>query len=84
MDRREVGWGGGGVDSPASGQGPLAGSREHGDEPSGTGVTALVGYLLLCHRHGHIKIAFRLLHMRSDVHQELILLSEMNLVLCCV
>jgi hypothetical protein len=34
--------GGCGVDSPGSGQGPLAGSRECGDEPSGSGATELV------------------------------------------
>jgi hypothetical protein len=32
----------GGVDSPGSGQELVAGSREHGDEPSGSGATELV------------------------------------------
>jgi hypothetical protein len=41
MDLREIGWGGG-VDSPGSGQGPLAGCCECGDEPSGSGATDLV------------------------------------------
>jgi hypothetical protein len=35
-------WGGCGVDSPGSGQGPLAGCCECGDEPSGSGTTELV------------------------------------------
>jgi hypothetical protein len=34
--------GGCAVDSPASGQGPLAGCCECGDEPSGSGATELV------------------------------------------
>jgi hypothetical protein len=34
--------GGCGVDSPGSGQGPLAGCCECGDEPSGSGATELV------------------------------------------
>jgi hypothetical protein len=34
--------GGCGVDSPGSGQGSLTGSRECGDEPSGSGATELV------------------------------------------
>jgi hypothetical protein len=43
MDLREVAWGGGcGVDSPGSVEGPLAGSCECGDEPSGSGATELV------------------------------------------
>jgi hypothetical protein len=41
MDRREIGWGCG-VDSPGSGQGPLAGCFECADEPSGSGATELV------------------------------------------
>jgi hypothetical protein len=32
------------VDSPGSGQGPLAGSCECGDEPLGSGTTELVNY----------------------------------------
>jgi hypothetical protein len=35
-------WGGCGVDSPGSGQGPLVGSHECGDEPLGFGTTVLV------------------------------------------
>jgi hypothetical protein len=35
--------GGCGVDSPGSGKGPLAGSCECGDEPSGSGATELIG-----------------------------------------
>jgi hypothetical protein len=33
---------GGTVDSDGSGQGPVTGSCEHGDEPSGSDVTELV------------------------------------------
>jgi hypothetical protein len=36
-----VGGGGGGVDSPGSGEGPVAGGCECGDEPSGSGATGL-------------------------------------------
>jgi hypothetical protein len=43
MDLRGIGWEGGvGVDSVASGYGPLAGFCEHGDEPSGYGTPELV------------------------------------------
>jgi hypothetical protein len=42
MYLKEIGWGGCGVDSPGSGQGPLAGCCECGDEPSGSGATQLV------------------------------------------
>jgi hypothetical protein len=45
-DLRESGWRGGGVDSSGCGYGPLAGCCECGDEPSGSGATDLVGYLL--------------------------------------
>jgi hypothetical protein len=38
--------GGGGVDSPGSGWGPLAGCCECGDEPSGSGATELVSLYL--------------------------------------
>jgi hypothetical protein len=38
--------GGCGVDSPGSGQGPLAGCCECGDEPSGSGATELVSWFL--------------------------------------
>jgi hypothetical protein len=46
MDLGEISWEGGvcGVDSPGSGYGPLAGSCECSDEPSGSGATELVGY----------------------------------------
>jgi hypothetical protein len=46
MDLWEIGWGGG-VDSPGSGQGPLAGCCECGDEPSGSGATDLVCFYLV-------------------------------------
>jgi hypothetical protein len=35
-------WGGGGLDSTVSGQGPVAGCGECGDEPSGSCATELV------------------------------------------
>jgi hypothetical protein len=38
MYLREIGWGVCDVDSPGSGQELLAGSREYGDEPSGSGA----------------------------------------------
>jgi hypothetical protein len=37
MDLGEIGWGGG-VDSIGSGQRPVAGCCEYGDEPSGSGA----------------------------------------------
>jgi hypothetical protein len=40
--RRLVGGEGCGVDSPGSGQGPVASCCECGDEPSGSGATELV------------------------------------------
>jgi hypothetical protein len=42
MDLREIGWG---VDSVSSGQGPVAGSCEHGNEPLGSGATELSSYM---------------------------------------
>jgi hypothetical protein len=43
MDLREIGLGGGGgLDSTVSGQGPVAGCCERGDEPSGSCATELV------------------------------------------
>jgi hypothetical protein len=49
--RRGLGWtlgrlagGGGGVDSPGSGLGLVAGSGECGDKPSGYGATELVAF----------------------------------------
>jgi hypothetical protein len=42
MDGIRWGGGGGEVDSVGSGQGPVAGSCENGDEPSGSGATDLV------------------------------------------
>jgi hypothetical protein len=42
MDIREIGLGGCGLDSTVSGQGPLAGCCERGDEPSGSCATELV------------------------------------------
>jgi hypothetical protein len=39
---RSAGGGGGGVDYPGSGQGPLAGSGEYDDELSGSGAMALI------------------------------------------
>jgi hypothetical protein len=45
MNLREIGLGGCGLDSTGSGQGPVAGCRECGDEPSGSCATELVSYL---------------------------------------
>jgi hypothetical protein len=42
MDLREIGLGGCGLDSAVSGQGPVAGCCECGDEPSGSCATELV------------------------------------------
>jgi hypothetical protein len=42
MDLREIGLGGCGLDSTGSGQGPVAGCCECGDEPSGSCATELV------------------------------------------
>jgi hypothetical protein len=43
MDTRVLAWGGGvGLDSTGSGQGPVAGCCECGDEPSGSCATELV------------------------------------------
>jgi hypothetical protein len=42
MDLRETGLGGCGLDSTSSGQGPVAGCCECGDEPSGSCATKLV------------------------------------------
>jgi hypothetical protein len=42
MDLREIGLGGGGLDSTGSGQGPVAGCCECGDESSGSCATELV------------------------------------------
>jgi hypothetical protein len=44
MDLREIGLGGCGLDSTVSGQGPMAGCCECGDEPSGSCATELVSY----------------------------------------
>jgi hypothetical protein len=54
MDLREIGLGGCGLDSTGSGQGPVAGCCECGDEPSGSCATELVSlmtspsYLCVC------------------------------------
>jgi hypothetical protein len=42
MDLREIGLGVCGLHSTVSGQGPVAGCCECGDEPSGSGATELV------------------------------------------
>jgi hypothetical protein len=46
MDLREIGLGGCGLDSNVSGQGPVAGCCECGDEPSGSCATELVSQLV--------------------------------------
>jgi hypothetical protein len=45
MDLREIGLGGCGLDSTGSGQVPVAGCCECGDEPSGSCATELVSLL---------------------------------------
>jgi hypothetical protein len=45
MDLMEIGLGGCGLDSTVSGQGPVAGCCECGDEPSGSCATELVSLL---------------------------------------
>jgi hypothetical protein len=47
MDLKEIGLGGCGLDSTVSGQGPVAGCFECGDEPSGSCVTELVSYFIV-------------------------------------
>jgi hypothetical protein len=42
MDLTDIGLGVCGVDSGGSGYGPVEGSCEHGDEPSGSGAMQLV------------------------------------------
>jgi hypothetical protein len=44
MDLREIGLGGCGLYSTGSGQGPVAGCCECGDEPSGSCATELVSF----------------------------------------
>jgi hypothetical protein len=46
MDLREIGFGGCGLDSTGSGQGPVVGCCECGDEPSGSCATELVSELV--------------------------------------
>jgi hypothetical protein len=46
MDLRDIGLGVCGLDSTVSGQGPVAGCRECGDEPSGSCVTESYGVLV--------------------------------------
>jgi hypothetical protein len=47
MDLREIGLGGCGLDLTGSGQGPVAGCCECGDEPSGSCVTELVSLVFI-------------------------------------
>jgi hypothetical protein len=47
MDLREIGLGGGGLDSTGLGQVPMAGCCECGDEPSGSCATELVSWLVI-------------------------------------
>jgi hypothetical protein len=51
MDLREIGLGGCGLDATVSGQGPVAGCCECGDEPSGSCATDLVNISSLRLRH---------------------------------
>jgi hypothetical protein len=48
MDLREIGLGVCGLDSTGSGQGPVAGCCECGDEPSGSCATELVSIQVSC------------------------------------
>jgi hypothetical protein len=52
MDLGEIGWGGCGVDSTGSGQGPVAGCCECGDERAGSGATELVWTVAKLDRKG--------------------------------
>jgi hypothetical protein len=68
MDLRTIAWGG--ADSPGSGEGPVAGCCECGDEPSGSGATKLhsikknvcssANTLLTGHYHCLVVISFTL------------------------
>jgi hypothetical protein len=61
IDLREIGLGGGGLDSTGSGQGPVAGCCECGDEPSGSCATELTfAFLGRSNIHNH-----RLHHKRT-------------------
>jgi hypothetical protein len=57
MDLREIGWGCG-LDSTGSGQGPVAGCIECGDEPSGSCATELYTFPLLSGEQTKILLAF--------------------------
>jgi hypothetical protein len=54
MDLREIGLGGCGLNSTVSGQGPVAGCCECGDEPSGSCATELVKGLLDDSNNSHL------------------------------
>jgi hypothetical protein len=57
MYLREIGLGGCGLDSIGSGQGPVAGFCECGDEPSGSCSTKSVLYIYILH---HLPIHFNI------------------------
>jgi hypothetical protein len=62
MDLREIGLAGCGLDSTGSGQGPVAGCCECGDEPSGSCATELVSYTCTSLRlktHVSIKVLYK-------------------------
>jgi hypothetical protein len=58
---------GGGLDSTGSGQGPVAGCCECGDEPSGSCATELVGVRICGHRMA-LGQAFLQVHLFSPVN----------------
>jgi hypothetical protein len=63
--------GGCGLDSTVSGQGPVAGCCECGDEPSGSCATELVSYILLAaraYKSMHITTTFNIVYFPSHVN----------------
>jgi hypothetical protein len=89
MCLRETGLGGCGLDSTASGQGPMAGCCECGDEPSGSCATELVisryqhfwGYYCLCF---HIAWRYYPEGQNRIVHRSWNSKSDMNILHCSV
>jgi hypothetical protein len=64
MDLRETGLGGCGLDSTVSGQGPVAGCCECGDEPSAYCATELVSYMLKMYNVRSILSLFFIIPLR--------------------
>jgi hypothetical protein len=70
MLRRWAGWGCG-VDSVDSGEGLVAGSCEHGDKPSSSGATKVVGAFCILHMsETRLRRAWKLLQTYCD-HRKL-------------